>query len=438
MRAKVKDKDERPLVGEAGRRFVSEGDRLLTWGAMVVLALLTGFAVGLVTYLLMNLSGWLTALVWKGVGERFDIPVFSLLCCSVGGIVIGVWTMLSHNEIDDLNTVMGDFKRTGSYRLENPAATSVSFLLPLVFGGSIGFEAGLTGIICAGCCWIRDKLKLAGLRAAGIADVTIAASLSAIFGAPLAGVLAGIESEGADSLPVDAYDMRRESKLVLYLAAAVGAFGAIVCFNDVFGSSGGFPRFDAIQAKGAQYGWSVLALLGAYVLLLVFRGVETACARLAARMDDQGESAALVKPICAGVVLGAVALALPLVLFPGEEQCTELKESWEQMAPWFLIVTALFKAAVTPMCIKLGWKGGDLFPAIFAGVALGYGLAGITGADPMLMVTVCSTAFLAGVTGSPVLTIGILAIVFPLRGILWMGLAAVLGSIAPIPAPLRE
>jgi len=54
------------------------------------------------------------------------------------------------------------------------------------------------------------------------------------------------------------------------------------------------------------------------------------------------------------------------------------------------------------------------------------------------MVCVTATAFLAGVTGSPVLTIGILALVFPLRGILWMGLAAILGSIAPVPAIIKE
>jgi uncharacterized membrane protein YfbV (UPF0208 family) len=56
----------------------------------------------------------------------------------------------------------------------------------------------------------------------------------------------------------------------------------------------------------------------------------------------------------------------------------------------------------------------------------------------MLMVCVTTTAFLAGVTGKPVLTLAILALVFPLRGILWMGLAAVLGSIAPLPPQLKE
>lgn len=101
-----------------------------------------------------------------------------------------------------------------------------------------------------------------------------------------------------------------------------------------------------------------------------------------------------------------------------------------------LLATGVLKAFVTPLCIELGWKGGDLFPCIFAGVATDYGLAALTGADAMLMVTVTTTAFLAGVTKKPLLALGILAPCFPMRGILYMGLAALAGAAFPIPATL--
>lgn len=77
---------------------------------------------------------------------------------------------------ESLEVVMASFKRTGSYRIEHLGKSVVSFLLPLAFGGSVGPEAGLTGLITAGCCWIRNTLKRAGLRAGAIADVTIPAS----------------------------------------------------------------------------------------------------------------------------------------------------------------------------------------------------------------------------------------------------------------------
>jgi hypothetical protein len=56
----------------------------------------------------------------------------------------------------------------------------------------------------------------------------------------------------------------------------------------------------------------------------------------------------------------------------------------------------------------------------------------------MLMVTVTATAFLSGVTGKPTLALGILALCFPLRGILWMGLAALIGAGLPVWHPFEK
>ena len=439
---KPKSRDTRPYVADARRVERAAAGMFGTRMAMVLLALIVGFAIGFVVFLLMNLSGWLTKLLWEGVGEHLSIPAFPLICCTAGGIVIGLWTKLSGNSIDSLETVMAQFKKTGSYRLENPPATAVSFLLPLVFGGSIGFEAGLTGIIAAGCCWVRDRLKVAGLRVAGIADVTIAASISAIFATPLAGLVAGFESENDDALRtelghVDDYNLRREAKLVLYLAAAVGSFGGIAAFTRLFGGSGGFPRFEAIEAHGPELLWGLLALVAAHALLLIFRGAEKGAELLSRHLAAQPYGI-VAQPIIAGVLLGAIALVLPLVLFPGEEQSHELMETWSSIPAALLLATGLVKAIATPLCIELGWKGGDLFPCIFAGIATGYGLAALTGADAMLMVTVTTTAFLAGVTQKPLLALGILALCFPMRGILYMGLAALVGATLPIPATLAK
>ena len=113
-------------------------------------------------------------------------------------------------------------------------------------------------------------------------------------------------------------------------------------------------------------------------------------------------------------------------------------ESWTTWTAFALLGTGVLKAAITPMCLNMGWIGGDLFPSIFSGVAAGYGLAAITGADPILMVTVTTTAFLAGVVRKPLLVLGILFLCFPADGILWMGIAAVIGSSLPVPRALLK
>ena len=126
-------------------------------------------------------------------------------------------------------------------------------------------------------------------------------------------------------------------------------------------------------------------------------------------------------------------MVFPYVLFPGETQSHELMGTWQTWTVVALVGTGLLKAVATPMCIRMGWMGGSFFPSIFAGVACGYGIAALTGADSMLMVTVVTSAYLAGVTRKPLLSVAILALCFPLTGILWSGLAAVIGGALPVP-----
>ena len=426
-------KQTRPYVGDVARMPSGGLGKASVTIGLVLLALIVGFVIGMGVYLVMNLSTWLTDLLWNGVGKAIGAFWVPLLFCTVGGIVIGIWTKVSHDTVKPLEEVMAEFKETGSYRVNGPWKPVITFLLPLVFGGSIGFEAGLTGLITAGCCWIRDQLKKAGLRLADVTDTTIAAAMAAIFGTPLAGIVAGTES-GPN---VSDYDMRRGAKIVLYMAAAFGAFAGVRVVSAVFGVSGGLPRFDEIAASPPQYLWAVPCIAIAYAMTLLFHASRWLFGIVGVRVR-KSEAGIVAAPIMCGVVMGAIACILPYVLFPGETQSEELMETWSGFTAMALIATGLLKAVITPMCINMGWVGGDLFPSIFADVAVGYGLASLTGADPMLMVTVTTTAFLAGVVRKPLLVLGILFLCFPADGIIWMGIAAVVGASLPIPSALMS
>jgi H+/Cl- antiporter ClcA len=436
-----KPADPRPYIRDVSRSSEGALDTATVTIGMVLLALVVGFIIGFAVFCVMNLSTWLTSLVWNGATGDMPTVWFPLAICALGGVLIGVWTWWSHDQVKPLEEVMAEFKATGSYKTNGVVKPVITFLLPLVFGGSIGFEAGLTGLITAGCCWIRDRLKAAGLRAGAVADVTIAASKAAIFGTPLAGIVAGAESAPADGEDVleepnvNDYNMRRGVKIVLYTAAAFGAFGGIVLFSKVFGASGGLPRFEPITAAYAELLWAVPCIVVAYVMALLFHASTRLFKGVTTFMGD-GPMGVIGRPIIAGIVMGAIACVLPLVLFPGETQSEYLMEAWAGMGAVILLATGLLKAVVTPMCLNMGWIGGNFFPSIFAGVAAGYGLALLTGADPMLMVTVTATAFLAGVIRKPLLVLAILFLCFPVEGLIWMGLAAVIGAALPIPRVL--
>ena len=400
---------------------------------MVVLACLVGFVVGVVVWGALSLSNLLVQLLWHDLPAAlpFDAPWLPLIVCPLGGLAIGLWTRAFHNAPASLETVMGEVRATGGYRLRGLGSSIVSFLLPLTFGGSVGPEAGLTGIIAAACTWIGNTLKRAGLKVKAVADLTLPATLSAVFGAPLLGIVINAEDQSGAPSPSD-YTFRRPAKLLLYTAAAFGAFGGVAFVGALVGESAGLPRFDSIDAQGFAWLWTVpLALVG-WALGLLFHASNRAFGSMARRFKPES----LLPPLIVGVALGAVAVALPGVLFSGERQCHTIMEEWTAVFALVLLATGVLKVVATPLCLNFGWRGGNFFPCIFAGVSCGYGIAALSGIDPMLCVTVVTTALLACITRKPLLTLALLILCFPIDGILASGVAALVGSALPVPRSL--
>ena len=435
-------RSHKPYVGDVGRSLDTGREKASATFAMVALSLVVGFVIGLAVWAAFWAASFLTNLLWVdargAIAARLEAAGFTswwlpLAFCTVGGVVIGLFTWKFGGAPKPLMEVMASVKCTGGYRLERPGASVVGFLLPLVFGGSVGPEAGLTGLIAAACTKIGLLLKAAGLRVKGIADVTVSAVLSAVFAAPFMGVVAtaedGMPADGRD--PQD-YDFRRRAKLVLYTASALGALGGIALFTSVFGVESGLPRFDGITPADVSLLWAIPCILVGYLGALLFHVGEFSFSRASAAMGERP----ILKPIIAGVVLGVLAIPLPFVLFPGEEQAFQVMESWQVLGAVVLLATGLAKCLATPLCLNFGWNGGHFFPLIFAGIAAGYGIACISGVDPMFCVAITTATLVAGVQRNALVALALLLLCFPVRSLVWMGIACLVGAVAPMPSAL--
>lgn len=417
---------KRPYVGDYHGELHGAREAIAVGLPTILLALAVGFCVGAVVWAALGISSLLVKLLWADLRSVFDVAWYPLALCTIGGLVIGLWTRFSGTRIELLDSVMGQVKRTGGYHVKSVPKSLVSFFLPLAFGGSIGPEAGLTGLIAAACTWIGTTLKRAGLKAKSVTDLTLSATLSAVFGTPFLGIVATAD----DGMPrAEDYAFRRPAKIVLYTAAAFGAFGGISLISSIPGMSSGLPRFGAFDAGPLEYAWFVPIVVAGWLLAMLFHGAETAAAKLGARLAAYPVLSAL---LC-GVLIGLAGTFLPDVLFAGEEQSTEIMGTWTSMGAATLLLTGALKLVATPLCQHLGWVGGHFFPSIFAGISFGYGLAALTGIEPLFCVTVCVTSLVAGIMRKPFAALALLILCFPLDGVLWMGLAAVLGAALPMP-----
>lgn len=440
-------------VDECHKRYIRDVGEPLEGGAekasssfgMVAFALAAGFVVGLAVWAVYRASVALTNLLWvDGVGaarellESFGIPTWwlPLAVCGLGGLAIGAFTARFGGEPAPLPQVLATVKRTGGYRLEKPAASVVGFLLPLVFGGAVGPEAGLSGIIAAACTAINEKLKAAGVRikgAAAQADVTVSAALSAVFATPLAGIVIASQDGMPQAVDPRSFDFHRKAKVVLYTASAIGAAGGVALFGWLFGAEAGLPHLEGAAPGAGELRWGIVCIALGWAGAEIFHASDLCFSALSRRIGDH----AIAKPLTAGLALGALAIPLPLVLFPGETQIGELMEGWTALGAAVLVATGLAKCVATPLCINFGWRGGHFFPCIFAGVAIGYGVAAAAGIDPMLCACLACAALVAGVQRNPWVALALLLLFFPVRDIIWLGLACLVGAYLPVPGQAR-
>lgn len=382
---------------------------------MMIMSLLLGGIVALVVWLFMGAIRLTTSLLWGDFAQWTGWVFFPLVVCVIGGVIIGLWQKYIWPMPTSLEQSMEAIKKDKKFPYRGAWKTAISAFLPLAFGGSVGPEAGLVNIIAGLCSWVGDKLKRFHIAFSESARIGLAAVITTLFGAPLGGIIAPIEARDEKG-----YQPPRVSKIILYILAVVGGFGALLLLNTYVGGGAGLPTFERTVWNPGELLLSIpLAIVGVLAGYLYF-----AADKIWSKISDFFKKNIIAKAIICGVILGLCGMMLPMTMFSGEEQMAELIQNFSTMGMIGLIATGLIKLIVTPLCVRFGWNGGNIFPVIFAGVSLGYGVAGLSGLDSILCVTVITTAVSATVMKRPLLAVGILFLCFPIADIIFMLIAA--------------
>jgi H+/Cl- antiporter ClcA len=98
----------------------------------------------------------------------------------------------------------------------------------------------------------------------------------------------------------------------------------------------------------------------------------------------------VVRGLIGGLGMGLIGALLPLTLFSGEEQTIDLITHAVEIGVVMLIVLCVVKVFATSLLLATGWKGGYVFPILFASVALGLAMNLLMPAIPVA-VTVAAT-----------------------------------------------
>lgn len=394
-----------------------------------IYAAFLGAIVGSFIWAFMRVVSLSIDFVWEYIPSQFNIPFYTIIVCLIGAALIGLFRNIFGDYPETMEVVLAKVKRDGKYQYNKIAIISLGAFLPLMFGGSLGPEAGLTGVAVGLCYWVGDKLALAGKTLKDFTSMGISTALGVLFLSPFFGVAADTEPTTDKD---EEFVMPKPSMLASKVIAALAGVLLYFLLGKFFGAGMVMPSlaYNEITNYDRLMGVPLIAI-GIFfgILYVAFKKLSW----LLFSHMTKTKLLSFVSTLLGGLMLGIFGTVIPFSMFSGEGQISELAKCYLTYAPWMLILIGVAKLFLTNFCIQSGWKGGNFFPMIFCGVAIGYGFSMLLGTTPAMTIATITAALLAVTMRQPIAVSILLLLCFPVRVIPWMIFASFAAAHLPLP-----
>lgn len=356
--------------------------KLKSYLRLMLLVAILGAVSAMITFVFIALVNLLTELIWKQtpLALGIDTRLFTLVVCVIGGLLVGLLVKIfgDHNAI--FAELMQEFGKTGRFDYRHAPGIVITAVVSLISGGSLGPEAPLADA-CGGLGTLAaDKLKLDEQETRTMGYGGLSAMLGAFITNPFGGALLSLESAQGGATGTSLYFWTLFPSLLASAVATVVFVGLTGSFMRPLYSFPAYVPF--IKDLLVAVPFSLVGAIAGVLFTLMFKWLRNLMQPMKSHVVWRG--------IIGGLGMGIIGVLLPLTLFSGEEQTSELIAQSAKLGILMLIVLALSKLFATSLLLATGWKGGYIFPIMFAGVALG--MAGhLVFPDTPIAVTVAAT-----------------------------------------------
>jgi len=294
----------------------------------------------------------------------------------------------------------------GFVKLKDALIKPLASVVTISFYGSAGLE-GPSLLLGSGIAsTISRKLKVDPTEYRDFFLAGAAAGLSAIFRAPLTGILFALEIPYKRDIEREVFIEASIASIVAYIVT-VSILGTEPLFAILTGSP--IPSIELLAHS------IVLGLLST-VVALVFIDVHFYLELVKERLEERLKPNIFYYPILAGLLLGlfglffmSVGFDTPVVLGLGYDFITEMMHGSFSLSPAYmgvavLLLVLLLKMVSTSLTLEYGGSGGIFIPTIFIGATLGYAYAYAFNLSPKEMFIVTAMAALLAATHKTLLT----------------------------------
>ncbi|WP_214882589.1 MULTISPECIES: chloride channel protein [unclassified Exiguobacterium] len=376
-------------------------------------AIVLGIIIGLVSWLFLSVVYKGIHFVWHTVPEQFDVRLYLFLVPVLAGVLIGLLQHRYGRMPRLMPEVLEERKGTGRIDYRLIGFTTLTALLVLIGGASLGPEAALVGIVGGLTTWFSERIRYVRQELGELQEVGHAVVLGIVFNAPLFGAIAAEETE-------------RKKQPMLNLLATLAGIGTFYLLNQLDERPPFIIKFPAIES--VQIDWSILLIvLAGMILGWLYLVSEHTLMRLFSNIPI------LLLTTLGGIGIGGMAFLYPDLLFSGEETILEYVDEWQLIPLYTLLLYSVLKLLFTAFCLATGWRGGHIYPFLFSSFTLGYFFSLLFEIDMTFSVVLTTSALLATAMRQPLAIIVLLVLFFPPNS--WLYIFAVVAIVSKIPLP---
>ncbi|MHC9531962.1 chloride channel protein [Dellaglioa sp. L3N] len=374
----------------------------------IFMSSLLGLFVGIVASLFLVILNMFVHFIWVTIPGNLEWSYYPLAVGLIGGLLVGLFQKHLGDYPKTMHQTLREFKETGSVQYKKRVGKNIlSAWIVLAFGASLGPEAALSSILGGLISWVGDKMKLTLKRREEFLNLGIGTMMATIFHAPLLGIGEAIEEDASAKKATG----ENWAKIILYGWTTLLGILGFTSVNRLFPKEALFGLHFAKVNWQLEALWLILpALVIGVIFGIIFLKIEDISERIAKKITNK-----VLAAILAGALIGISGMISPYLLFSGEHQLLSFSGSAAKESVLFLILLALGKALLTNICFAFGWRGGKIFPAVFASVAIGFSIITIFNYTPGLVIGIVVAASVTTILNQPIVTGALLLFLFPIQ-----------------------
>jgi H+/Cl- antiporter ClcA len=352
-----------------------------------------GGGIGAIAGSFMYAQHYLIVFLWESIPQQLGetTALYFFFLCVFGGLVVGLGRKHLGDHPQAMQTIMAKVK-TGK-DLPGIATVPIGYLLSLLslgFGAALGPEAALVGITVGFGSWARDIMAKFGRR-------------------------------------LQLQHLQKPwSRLPGFSAIFAGFVVFALVSKPMFNTRYPFVPYQ-FSLSGSEILLAVLLGFVGLILGVFFAKAGVILDKLLHPLQNRPVIIGMV----GGIILGALGAISPLILFSGQTGLGRLFVEGAGLNGFFLILIGLLKMIATKSNTVSGWKGGEIFPVMFASAAIALGISHLLPAiHPMIAIAAIMAATVTVVLDNIFLALAIMAIFLPWNLFLSMTLASLVAILA--------